>query len=484
MNAPGGIAQAGRHRAREQLPAPLMPSLAGRRLQCYLALLVADGLALFAGMASAGLLHADLLSADLNAGLQADLHRIEGNLGQSLLLAHVTLPLFLTIALYNGSYSIRSLERPALGAARAVVALLVAGMVFLFIAVTVRGAEPAWWTLLPPGLGSAGLLVVALRMAMRRLVRWRCGRRIVNVLAIDDDGPPLAGLGTCLVRAADLGLAPALDDPHALHRIGLALRHADQVVVSCPPERRRAWAMVLKGANVSGEVIDDRVVELGALGARLDGGHGLLAVSVGPLGLRSRAAKRGFDLVVAGLALLAALPLLMLTALAIVVEDGGPVVFAQLRLGRGNRFFRIYKFRSMRHDRADGGGTISTSRTDHRVTRVGRFIRRTSLDELPQLINVLRGEMSLVGPRPHAIASQAGAKLFWEVDQRYWLRHALKPGITGLAQVRGWRGTTETETDLARRLAADLEYLHGWSLWRDIGILVATLRVIVHDRAY
>lgn len=90
----------------------------------------------------------------------------------------------------------------------------------------------------------------------------------------------------------------------------------------------------------------------------------------------------------------------------------------------------------------------------------------------------------LVGPRPHAIGSQAGDKLFWEVDQRYWMRHALKPGITGLAQVRGWRGATDTEGDLAGRLDADLEYLHGWSLWRDLAILVATVRVLVHDRAY
>ena len=123
-------------------------------------------------------------------------------------------------------------------------------------------------------------------------------------------------------------------------------------------------------------------------------------------------------------------------------------------------------------------------RGDQRVTRVGNFIRRTSLDELPQLFNVLRGEMSIVGPRPHALGSQAGDKLFWEVDDRYWERHALKPGLTGLAQIRGFRGATDREEDLAGRLESDLEYRDGWSLQRDIGIIFGTIRVLVHDRAF
>ena len=194
--------------------------------------------------------------------------------------------------------------------------------------------------------------------------------------------------------------------------------------------------------------------------------------------------KRLFDVVVAGVALLVLSPLLLLVALAIAIEDGRPILFVQPRLGRGNTFFQIYKFRSMRVDMTDHNGTVSADREDRRVTRIGKFIRRTSIDELPQLFNVLRGHMSLVGPRPHAIGSQAGERLFWEVDDRYWLRHALKPGLTGLAQVRGFRGATESELDLSSRLNADLEYLNGWSLWRDVMILLTTVRVLVHDRAY
>ena len=156
----------------------------------------------------------------------------------------------------------------------------------------------------------------------------------------------------------------------------------------------------------------------------------------------------------------------------------------QRRLGRGNRFFWIYKLRTMRVESSDADGNRSAGRTDDRVTRVGHFLRRTSIDELPQLLNVVKGEMSIVGPRPHALGSQAGDKLFWEVDTRYWQRHCLRPGITGLAQVRGFRGATDTEGDLSSRLQADLEYLAGWTIWRDIRISFATLRVMVHDRAY
>ena len=129
-------------------------------------------------------------------------------------------------------------------------------------------------------------------------------------------------------------------------------------------------------------------------------------------------------------------------------------------------------------------GARSTGRHDDRVTRVGRFIRAHSLDELPQLFNVLRGEMSIVGPRPHALGSRAEDKLFWDIDTSYWHRHAVKPGLTGLAQVRGYRGATETVSDLSNRLQADLEYLSGWSLWRDIAIIFATFRVLIHRNAY
>jgi lipopolysaccharide/colanic/teichoic acid biosynthesis glycosyltransferase len=175
---------------------------------------------------------------------------------------------------------------------------------------------------------------------------------------------------------------------------------------------------------------------------------------------------------------------MILVAIAIKLDSPGPMFFRQDRVGRGNRIFKILKFRSMRTERADGAGARSASLDDDRITKVGRIIRRTSIDELPQLLNVLLGDMSLVGPRPHALGSLAGNRLFWEVDRQYWHRHALKPGITGLAQVRGFRGATVRDIDLRNRLEADLEYLNGWTLWRDIAILVGTVQVLVHKNAY
>ena len=179
-----------------------------------------------------------------------------------------------------------------------------------------------------------------------------------------------------------------------MDRIGLVMRNMDRVVISCPPERRAAWATILKGANVVGEVADEAVVALGAQGARIAGGLGWLMVSIGPLGMRSRAIKRAFDLALSSAALIMLSPILLVTAVAIMLEDGGPIFFVQQRMGRGNRFFSMYKFRSMAKDSGDAQGNISTARDDSRVTRVGRLIRRTSIDELPQLINVILGDMS------------------------------------------------------------------------------------------
>jgi len=138
----------------------------------------------------------------------------------------------------------------------------------------------------------------------------------------------------------------------------------------------------------------------------------------------------------------------------------------------------------MRTEASDHRAATLTRRDDDRVTPVGAFLRRTSIDELPQLLNVLRGDMSIVGPRPHAAAAKAGDSLYWEVDARYWARHCIKPGMTGLAQVRGHRGSTDHHQDLIDRLQSDLEYVSDWSIWRDLRIIVATLGVLVHPKAY
>ena len=438
-----------------------------RRLQCYLAFVLADILALFAGFWGAGYLYL-------------------GNLGlsQSGLLAQLVVPIFLTVGLYNGAYSIAALADAVHGALRALLALAISAAAVVFIAFYTKSSEEFSRFSFTGGVVLAAFCMIWTRTQMRAFVRWWCGPTVLNELILDDGGPVITLPGAQRICASEHGIAPELDNPDQLDRIGAVLSNVDRVVISCPPERRAAWAIILKGANVSGEVLDDAVAQLGAHGARIAGGHGWLRVSSGPLGMRDRFTKRVFDLALACGGLLVLAPVLLLVALAIRLEDGGPALFLQRRVGRGNRFFEMIKFRSMTVAHSDHQGDISTARDDARITRVGRFIRRTSIDELPQLINVVLGDMSLVGPRPHALGSQAGDKLFWEVDARYWQRHSLRPGMTGLAQIRGLRGTTEQEADLAQRLNADLEYLDGWSLARDIAILAGTLRVVVHSRAY
>ncbi|MBU6268381.1 MAG: sugar transferase [Sphingomonadales bacterium] len=446
---------------------PLMPSLLQRRLQCRLALMIGDICALFAGF---------LLTGFIYLG--------ERGFESSLDLAQLLLPVYLTVALYTGAYSMPALAKVSRSLSRALLGLAISSAVVVFIGFYSRSISGVSRMGFTCGVVVTGLVLAWMRLQLRAFVRWRCGATVTNDLIIDDGGPAVSLPGAYHVSASAFELAPVLDDPHALDRIGLVLRNADRVIVSSPAERRVAWSIVLRGANVAGEVIDETVCQLGAYGARLAAGQGFLQVSIGPLGLRDRAAKRALDLALAGSAVVVLAPLFALVALAIKLEDGGPVFFVQKRVGRANRFFRIYKFRSMSMNRAGRDGAQSASRQDPRVTRIGRILRSTSVDELPQLFNVLIGDMSLVGPRPHAIGSQAGDKLFWEVDARYWERHALRPGLTGLAQVRGLRGATDKESDLSGRLGADLEYMSGWSLWRDLHIILATFRVLVHDRAF
>jgi lipopolysaccharide/colanic/teichoic acid biosynthesis glycosyltransferase len=140
--------------------------------------------------------------------------------------------------------------------------------------------------------------------------------------------------------------------------------------------------------------------------------------------------------------------------------------------------------RTMYNDTGDLHRNRSTARDDDRVTRIGKFLRRTSLDEFPQLWNVIRGDMSLVGPRPHALGSTAEGALFWEAVPDCWTRHAMRPGVTGLAQVRGLRGATITRNDIEKCVEADLEYINSWSIWLDLKILLQTIRVVLHRNAF
>jgi len=193
--------------------------------------------------------------------------------------------------------------------------------------------------------------------------------------------------------------------------------------------------------------------------------------------------KRGEDVLLSALALLLLAPLMALIALAVKLDSPGPVLFRQKRYGYNQRLIEVFKFRSMHHHLRDEHAAQQTGRDDPRVTRIGRFIRKTSLDELPQLFNVLAGSMSLVGPRPHATATKAANVLFEDAVQEYVARHRVKPGITGLAQVNGYRGETDTIEKIQRRVEYDLEYIENWSLWLDLSILLRTLPAVLSAEA-
>jgi len=208
----------------------------------------------------------------------------------------------------------------------------------------------------------------------------------------------------------------------------------------------------------------------------------MITLSETPFVGARRLVKDAEDKLLASLGLVLISPLLLVIALAIKLDSPGPVFFRQWRTGWDGKRFRIWKFRTMRVETAEADGPVhQATRDDPRVTRVGRILRRTSLDELPQLFNVLTGEMSLVGPRPHAIAHNVE---YSHQIEAYLARHRVKPGITGLAQVRGLRGETEDLTLMNRRVRADIEYINNWSLWLDLSILVRTLFVLTGRNAY
>ncbi|MCC6983626.1 MAG: undecaprenyl-phosphate glucose phosphotransferase [Bauldia sp.] len=195
--------------------------------------------------------------------------------------------------------------------------------------------------------------------------------------------------------------------------------------------------------------------------------------------------KRAFDLLAASLILVLTAPILLLTAIAIKLDSRGPVFFRQKRYGFNNEVIDVLKFRSMHHHLADPHARQVVTRGDPRVTRIGRFIRKTSIDELPQLLNVLSGRLSLVGPRPHAVQAHTQNRLWDEVVDGYFARHRVKPGVTGWAQIHGWRGEVDTPEKIRGRVEHDLYYIENWSILLDLYILVMTpFRLFSSENAY
>ena len=207
----------------------------------------------------------------------------------------------------------------------------------------------------------------------------------------------------------------------------------------------------------------------------------LLTLSESPLIGNHKLFKAVEDRIIASIALVLLSPLMLIVAILIKLDSPGPVIFRQSRTGWNGREFHIWKFRSMRLHQPENGEVRQATRDDDRITHIGRFIRKTSIDELPQLFNVLSGKMSLVGPRPHAIEHNT------DYDKRiraYMTRHRIKPGITGLAQINGYRGETDTLEKMKKRVEFDMQYINNWSFWLDIEILLKTIPALLRDEAY
>ncbi|PWR03658.1 sugar transferase [Meridianimarinicoccus roseus] len=258
----------------------------------------------------------------------------------------------------------------------------------------------------------------------------------------------------------------------------------DLIIVTLPPEAEARIATLLDRLRVL-----PVPVHLSAFSRDFgfrDTPEGLSALLPASFQPERRVAKRAFDLLLGGLLLVLLAPVMLVAAIAVRLDSPGPVFFRQDRHGFNDRPIRVWKFRSMYHDKADAAAVRVVVRGDARVTRVGRLLRKTSIDELPQLFNVLGGTLSLVGPRPHAVAARSSRQeAFDRIVDGYSARHRLPPGITGWAQVNGWRGEVDDPDSLRARFAHDLFYIENWSIWFDLAILLRTpVSLLDTRRAY
>jgi Undecaprenyl-phosphate glucose phosphotransferase len=345
----------------------------------------------------------------------------------------------------------------------------------LILAVSLLHA--AWWRIVVHGRREGRLtpniVVVGATANAERFIRAALATGDVNVLGVFDDrgdrAPPQV-----------LGV-PVLGDTSALidHRI---MPYVDRVIIAVTSTAQARVRQLVERLEVLPNPVSlfvdvGRDAERNAALARFVNLSG-----AAPDGRRAFA-KRVQDLLVGGLGLLVAAPVMLLTALAIRLDSPGPVFFRQRRHGFNNEQILIWKFRSMRHEAADAKALRQVTADDDRITRIGKVIRRTSLDELPQLFNVLKGEMSMVGPRPHAIGMKSGDVESAKLVAHYAHRHRMKPGLTGWAAIHGSRGPVDTAKLVQERVALDVEYIERQSFWLDLYIIAMTIPCLLGDRS-
>jgi Undecaprenyl-phosphate glucose phosphotransferase len=361
------------------------------------------------------------------------------------------------------------------------------------------------WLLLWAALTVAGVGVVRGVLAAMR-DRWRAAGRLKQLVAIYGTGDHAERLVERLRAACPetIEIVGVFDDRAGRGVVGAGLRELphgttadlvemsrlmeiDRIIVALPHAAEKRLLEILRKLHkmpVEISLAPDLVgFNLPTKDHEDYGGLPLLDVYGKPLTFGQSLVKSMFDRLAAGLGVIALSPVLLLVALAIKLDSKGPVLFRQNRYGFGDRVIGVYKFRTMKAETSDANGEKQTEVNDPRITRVGGFLRKTSIDELPQLFNVLRGELSLVGPRPHAVSMRVRQRRNEDIVPDYALRHHVKPGITGWAQVNGYHGPVDTERHLHQRVAYDLDYINHWSLWFDVKIIVKTLFVAFSHRA-
>lgn len=392
-------------------------------------------------------------------------------------------PVYALIAINGGVYGIRMIGNRRASAVKAVWSLAQAVMLILIIVYFGKIAEQLSRLTFVAGclISAAGLFIA--RILIERVAIWIVGE-VPHITVLLVDGVEIeTPREAWRIDATAIGVDPSQRDAKMAARLAEGVGGAERVVVACPPERIEDWRVALTALSAKGEILVPEMRRFAPAKVSAFDDHPTIVVAGGPLLFRDRLVKRLLDLAIGIPAVLILSPLLIGAAIAVKLSGPGPIFFRQQRIGKDGRPFLIFKFRTMHKALTDQTAEKLTEKDDPRVTRVGAFLRRTSIDELPQLFNVLKGDMSIVGPRPHAPAAKAAESLYWEVDERYWARHCIKPGMTGLAQVRGHRGPTDRHEDLINRLQSDLEYVTNWSMWRDLRIIVATLGVLAHDNA-
>ncbi|MDJ0612185.1 MAG: undecaprenyl-phosphate glucose phosphotransferase [Rhizobiaceae bacterium] len=417
----------------------------------------------------------------------------------------------LTVSFLQGidGYLVSSLKRVGLSISKAITALALATVILSAFIYIMRGIEnfPLEWLLSWFGYATCSLVVVRLIEAIiisRMANAGRLDRRAVIVGGGEGAAEVIRGLENS--RDQDIQICGVFDDrtddrsPEIIvgyPKLGTVSElvefarkaHVNMLIVTLPLTAEKRLLQLLKRLWVL--PVDIRLsahsnkLHFRARSYTYEGSVPLVDVFDKPIADWDAITKRIFDVIVASAAIVLLSPLMLLTALAVRLDSKGPIIFKQMREGFNNEPIEVYKFRSLYTDLGDSSGVNVVKKGDNRVTRVGKIIRKTSIDELPQLFNVLQGTLSLVGPRPHVPNAQTGNRLWTEVVDSYIARHKVKPGVTGWAQVTGWRGEVDNEEKLKGRVDADLYYIENWSLMFDFYILAITpFRLLNTENAY